>query len=162
MRELRAQISPHFVYNALTTIASFVRSGSRAGPGPAGDVRRVHPAPLARPGADFPDTSLAGEFRSVEAYLTLARAVLGDRLRVQVRVAPEALPVPVPVLALQPLVENAVQHGSSGPRTGLVQVSGEAEATSARIAVDDDGPGMSPSTRAVLAGTAEGAPGWRW
>ena len=108
-------------------------------------------------GGDY--VPLAGEFRAVEAYLTLARAVLGPRLRVQVRVAPEVLPVPVPVLALQPLVENAVQHGveRSGDG-GLVQVSGEAEGDVCVIVVEDDGPGMSPERAgAVLAGTAEGA-----
>jgi two-component system LytT family sensor kinase len=156
LRALRAQISPHFVYNALTTIASFVRSD----PARARDLLETFAEfirhSLAARGDYVP---LAGEFRSVEAYLTLARAVLGERLRVQVRVAPEVLPVPVPVLALQPLVENAVQHGvERSPDGGLVQVSGEAEGDVCVITVDDDGPGMSPEhARAVLAGTAEGA-----
>ncbi|ANY09829.1 hypothetical protein AFB00_05880 [Pseudonocardia sp. HH130630-07] len=156
LRELRAQISPHFVYNALTTIASFVRSD----PARARDLLETFADFIRHSLAARGDyTSLAGEFRSVEAYLTLARAVLGERLRVQVRVAPEVLPVPIPVLALQPLVENAVQHGverSTGG--GLVQVSGEAEGDVCVIAVEDDGPGMAPEhARAVLAGTAEGA-----
>ncbi|WP_308252840.1 histidine kinase [Pseudonocardia sp. ICBG601] len=156
MRALRAQISPHFVYNALTTIASFVRSD----PARARDLLETFAEfirhSLAARGDYVP---LAGEFRSVEAYLTLARAVLGERLRVQVRVAPEVLPVPVPVLALQPLVENAVQHGvERSADGGLVQVSGEAEGDVCVITVDDDGPGMSPEhARDVLAGTAEGA-----
>ncbi|MFC4460493.1 sensor histidine kinase [Pseudonocardia nematodicida] len=156
LRELRAQISPHFVYNALTTIASFVRSD----PARARDLLETFAEFIRHSLAARGDyTSLAGEFASVEAYLTLARAVLGERLRVQVRVAPEVLPVPIPVLALQPLVENAVQHGvERTPDGGLVQVSGEAEADVCVIAVEDDGPGMSPEhARAVLAGTAEGA-----
>ncbi|MBP2370748.1 sensor histidine kinase [Pseudonocardia parietis] len=156
LRELRAQISPHFVYNALTTIASFVRSD----PARARDLLETFAEFIRHSLAARGDyTPLAGEFRSVEAYLTLARAVLGDRLRVQVRVAPEVLPVPVPVLALQPLVENAVQHGvEKTPDGGLVQVSGEAEGDVCVIAVEDDGPGMNPEhARAVLAGTAEGA-----
>ena len=156
LRALRAQISPHFVYNALTTIASFVRSD----PARARDLLETFAEFIRHSLAARGDyTTLAGEFRSVEAYLTLARAVLGDRLRVQVRVAPEVLPVAIPVLALQPLVENAVQHGverSSGG--GLVQVSGEAEGDECVVAVEDDGPGMSPEhARDVLAGTAEGS-----
>ncbi|SFM94007.1 two-component system, LytT family, sensor kinase [Pseudonocardia ammonioxydans] len=156
LRELRTQISPHFVYNALTTIASFVRSD----PARARDLVETFAEFIRHSLAARGDyTPLAEEFRSVEAYLTLARAVLGERLRVQVRVAPEVLPVPVPVLALQPLVENAVQHGvEKDPDGGLVQVSGEAEGDVCVIAVEDDGPGMSPEhARAVLAGTAEGA-----
>ncbi|MEJ8278484.1 sensor histidine kinase [Pseudonocardia spirodelae] len=155
LRALRAQISPHFVYNALTTIASFVRSD----PARARDLLETFAEFIRHSLARGDYVSLAGEFRSVEAYLTLARAVLGDRLRVQVRVAPEVLPVPVPVLALQPLVENAVQHGvERSADGGLVQVSGEAEGDVCVITVDDDGPGMSPEhARAVLAGTAGGA-----
>ena len=156
LRELRAQISPHFVYNALTTIASFVRSD----PSRARDLLETFAEFIRHSLAARGDyTPLADEFRSVEAYLTLARAVLGERLRVQVRVAPEVLPVPIPVLALQPLVENAVQHGvERTPDGGLVQVSGEAEGDVCVIAVEDDGPGMNPEhARAVLAGTAEGA-----
>lgn len=151
LRALRAEISPHFVYNALTTVASFVRS----------DPDRAHDLLL-----DFADyirhglgrhgdyTTLAQEFGGIEAYLALARAVLGERLRVQVRVAPEVLPVAVPFLVLQPLVENAVQHGvelSGG--SGTVQVSGEALGPDCVITIEDDGPGMDPEfARTVLAG----------
>ena len=156
LRTLRAQISPHFVYNALTTIASFVRSD----PARARDLLQSFAEFIRHSLAARGDyTTLAGEFRSVEAYLTLARAVLGDRLHVQVRVAPEVLPVPVPVLVLQPLVENAVQHGveRSGDG-GTVQVSGEARGDDCLVVVEDDGPGMAPEhAAAVLAGTAEGA-----
>ncbi|MGE3287388.1 MAG: sensor histidine kinase [Pseudonocardia sp.] len=155
LRALRAEISPHFVYNALTTVASFVRS----------DPDRAHDLLL-----DFADytrhglghhgdyTTLAQEFGGIEAYLALARAVLGERLRVQVRVAPEVLPVVVPFLVLQPLVENAVQHGvelSGG--SGTVQVSGEALGPDCVITIEDDGPGMDPDVaRAMLAGTGGG------
>ncbi|MGQ0574412.1 MAG: sensor histidine kinase [Pseudonocardia sp.] len=155
LRALRAEISPHFVYNALTTVASFVRS----------DPERAHDLLL-----DFADytrhglgrhgdyTTLAQEFGGIEAYLALARAVLGERLRVLVRVAPEVLPVVVPFLVLQPLVENAVQHGielSGG--SGTVQVSGEAVGSECVITVEDDGPGMEPEfARAVLAGSGDG------
>ena len=94
---------------------------------------------LARSG-DY--TTVAGEFAAIEAYLALARAVLGDRLRVQVRIAPEILPVALPYLALQPLVENAVRHGVElAADGGLVQVTGEAQGSECVISVEDDGPG---------------------
>ena len=111
VRALRAQISPHFVYNALNAIASFVRT----------DPDRARDLLL-----DFADftrysfrrhgeyTTLEEELRSIERYLVLEQARFGDRLRVTLRIAPEVLPVTVPVLSLQPLVENAVRHGLAG------------------------------------------------
>jgi two-component system, LytTR family, sensor kinase len=156
LRALRAEISPHFVYNALTTIASFVRSDATRARELLLDFALYIRHNLARHGEY---TTLAGEFRAVEAYLALARAVLGERLRVQVRIAPEVLPVAIPFLALQPLVENAVQHGVEHREGGgSVQVSGEAQGEDCVIAVEDDGPGMSPErAEDVLAGRGTGA-----
>nr|WP_051580522.1 histidine kinase [Pseudonocardia acaciae] len=156
LRALRAEISPHFVYNSLTAIASFVGSDPERARDLMLDFAAYARHSLARHG-DY--TTVAGEFQAIEAYLALARAVLGDRLRVQVRIAPEILPVAVPYLALQPLVENAVRHGveltSAG---GLVQVAGQAEGSECVITVEDDGPGMDPEYAAdVLAG--RGKPG---
>jgi two-component system LytT family sensor kinase len=156
LRALRAEISPHFMYNAMTVIASLVRS----------DPERSHELML-----DFADfiryglarhrdyTTVADEFHAIETYLALQRAVLGDRLRVQIRVAPEVLAVAIPYLVLQPLVENAVRHGIEPRRTpdsaapGMVQVRGEAEGTDLVISVEDDGVGMDPDeAAAILAG----------
>ncbi|MER6583568.1 histidine kinase, partial [Nonomuraea sp. NPDC001023] len=104
MRALRAQISPHFVYNALTTIASFVRTNPKRARELLLDfadfsryaLRRAH---------DF--TTLADELTCVDRYLLLERARFGDKLRFSLQVAPEVLPVPVPFLCLQPLVDPA-------------------------------------------------------
>ncbi|GAA0534799.1 sensor histidine kinase [Saccharopolyspora thermophila] len=156
LRALRAEISPHFMYNAMTVIASLVRS----------DPERSHELML-----DFADfiryglarhrdyTTVADEFHAIETYLALQRAVLGERLRVQIRVAPEVLAVAIPYLVLQPLVENAVRHGIE-PRftpgsdsSGVVQVRGEAEGNDLVISVEDDGVGMDPAkAEAILAG----------
>jgi two-component system, LytTR family, sensor kinase len=158
LRALRAEISPHFVYNALTTIASFVRSDPDRARELILDFALYIRHNLARRGEY---TTLAGEFRAVEAYLALARAVLGERLRVQVRIAPEVLPVAIPFLALQPLVENAVQHGvERAEGGGSVQVSGECHGEDCVIAVEDDGPGMPPDhARDVLAGRGDSSLG---
>ena len=156
LRALRAEISPHFVYNSLTAIASFVASDPERARELMLDFAAYTRHSLARHGEY---TTVAGEFEAIEAYLALARAVLGDRLRVQVRIAPEILPVALPYLALQPLVENAVRHGVElTGASGLVQVSGEAEGTECVITVEDDGPGMAADYAAeVLAG--RGRPG---
>jgi two-component system LytT family sensor kinase len=154
VRALRAQISPHFIYNALTAIASYVRTDPE------------HARELLLEFADFTRysfrrhgdfTTLAEELRSVDRYLTLERARFGDRLHVKVRVAPEVLPVVVPFLCLQPIVENAVRHGLEGkPGAGHITILAENEVSECRISVEDDGLGAEPAhLRAVLAGTAD-------
>jgi two-component system LytT family sensor kinase len=153
LRALRAEISPHFVYNALTVIASMVRSDPDRSRELMLDFADYTRYSLARHGEY---TTVAEEFHAVEMYLALQRAVLGDRLRVQVRVAPEVLAVAVPYLVLEPLVENAIRHGVE-PRSepGVVQVRGEALGNECVISVEDDGPGMDPEhVHEILAGRA--------
>ncbi|MDN5861506.1 MAG: histidine kinase [Pseudonocardia sp.] len=154
MRALRAEISPHFVYNSLTAIASFVESDPERARDLMLDFAEYTRHSLAR-GGDY--TTVAGEFAAIEAYLALARAVLGDRLTVALRIAPEILPVALPYLTLQPLVENAVRHGVElTAHGGLVQVHGEAAGSECILTVEDDGPGMDPDHAAdVLAGRGD-------
>lgn len=147
VRALRAQISPHFIYNALTAIASFVRT----------DPERARDLILEfaeftrysfRAHGEF--TTLAEELRSIDRYLTIERARFGDRLQVRLQIAPEVLPVHLPFLCLQPLVENAVRHGlSRKPGLGTVSIDARDAGTECHITVEDDGVGMDP---AVLTG----------
>ncbi|MCA2220620.1 histidine kinase [Nonomuraea aurantiaca] len=151
VRALRAQISPHFIYNSLTTIASFVRT----------DPERARELLLEF--ADFTRysfrrhgefTTLAEELRSIDRYLILERARFGDQLQVTLRIAPEVLPVAVPFLCLQPLVENAVRHGlESKNGVGRITIVAEDAGAECRINVEDDGLGMEPDNlRRILAG----------
>jgi two-component system, LytTR family, sensor kinase len=153
VRALRAQISPHFIYNALTAIASFVRT----------DPERARELILEfaeftrysfRAHGDF--TTLAEELRSIDRYLTIERARFGERLQVRLQIAPEVLPVGLPFLCLQPLVENAVRHGLSGkPGTGTVSISARDAGAECHIMVEDDGVGMDPAV--LLGGDTEEA-----
>jgi two-component system LytT family sensor kinase len=158
MRALRAQISPHFVYNSLTTIASFVRTD----PERARELL-IDFADFAR--YSFRDrrdfTTLAEELRSIDRYLLLERARFGDeRLRFSVEIAPEVLPVAVPFLSLQPLVENAIRHGMQyGTERFHVRIVARDAGAEAAISVEDDGVGMDPGKlRALLAEGRESAP----
>ncbi|NMO00719.1 histidine kinase [Gordonia sp. TBRC 11910] len=138
---LRAQISPHFIYNALNTIASFVRT----------DPDRARELIL-----DFADftrysfraageyTLLADELRNIDRYLTLERARFGSTLTVKLQIAPEVLNVVLPFLALQPLVENAVRHGLAGRRSGTITITAVDAGSDCVISVEDDGVGMDP------------------
>ncbi|USQ78210.1 sensor histidine kinase [Ornithinimicrobium faecis] len=142
IRALRAQISPHFIYNSLGAIASYVRTDPE------------HARELLLEFADFTRysfrrhgefTTLAEELRSIERYLTLEQARFGGRLEVTLRVSPEVLPVAVPFLCLQPLVENAVRHGLEGRQgTGRITIVAEDAGNEASISIEDDGVGMEP------------------
>jgi two-component system, LytTR family, sensor kinase len=151
VRALRAQISPHFIYNSLGAIASFVRT----------DPDRARELLLEF--ADFTRysfrrhgeyTTLAEELRSVERYLLLEQARFGDRLRVTLRIAPEVLPVAVPFLCIQPLVENAVRHGlESAEGGGHIRIAARDLGQECVIEVEDDGAGEDPDVvRRALAG----------
>ena len=149
LRALRAQISPHFIYNSLTAVASFTRT----------DPDRARELLLEfadftryalRRGGEF--TTLAEELRNTERYLVLEQARFGERLTVSLRVAPEVLPVAVPFLVVQPLVENAVRHGLEGhPGIVTVSISATDGGRDAVISIDDDGAGSDPDViRAAL------------
>ncbi|HET7173899.1 MAG TPA: histidine kinase [Nocardioidaceae bacterium] len=153
VRALRAQISPHFIYNSLTAIASFVRT----------DPERARELLLEF--ADFTRysfrrhgefTTLAEELRSIERYLMLEKARFGDRLHITLRVAPEALPATVPFLSLQPLVENAVRHGLEGMVDGgRITIIAENAGHDVLITVEDNGAGEDAErVRRALAGDA--------
>ncbi|MDX6228773.1 MAG: two-component system, LytTR family, sensor kinase [Frankiales bacterium] len=150
VRALRAQISPHFVYNSLTAIASFVRTDPEQARELLLEFAEFTRYSFRRHG-EF--TTLAEELRSIDRYLVLERARFGDRLGVTLRVAPEVLPVVVPFLCLQPLVENAVRHGLEGKEgIGHVTITAEDSGNDAVICIEDDGVGMDPEKlRLVLA-----------
>jgi two-component system LytT family sensor kinase len=148
---LRAQISPHFIYNALTAIESFVRS----------DPDRARELLVAF--ADFTRysfrshgqfTTLADELRLVDIYLDLERARFGDRFDVTLRVAPEVLSVRVPSLILQPIVENAIRHGLEPTHRGRLRIDVTDEDSEACLTVEDDGVGADPTrVMRILSGT---------
>lgn len=149
LRALRAQISPHFIYNSLAAIASFVRT----------DPDRARELLLEF--ADFtryalrrggPFTTLQEELRNVERYLVLEQARFGERLQVSLLIAPEVLAVKVPYLAVQPLVENAVRHGLAEKEgVGHVTITATDRGSLAEITIEDDGIGSDPERiRGVL------------
>ncbi|MGH3564805.1 MAG: sensor histidine kinase [Pseudonocardia sp.] len=143
VRALRAQISPHFIYNALTTISMFIRT----------DPARARE--LLMDFADFTRysfrtagefTTLKDELANIERYIALEKARFSDRLDVKLRIAPEVLQVVLPFLALQPLIENAVRHGlGSKPNGGTITITAENAGSECVIVVEDDGVGMDPA-----------------
>ncbi|NKX56638.1 sensor histidine kinase [Arthrobacter mobilis] len=155
VRALRAQISPHFIYNSLNAIASYILTDP------------VRARELVIEFADFTRysfrrhgdfTTLAEELKSIDRYLLLERARFGDRLAVSLQIGPEVLSTVVPFLSLQPLVENAVRHGIEAKEgAGRITITARDDGAYAVVTVEDDGVGMDPEhLRTVLAGHAPG------
>ncbi|MTV25841.1 GAF domain-containing protein [Nitriliruptoraceae bacterium ZYF776] len=154
LEALRAQINPHFLFNTLNTIASRVRTDPE-------EARQL----LVRL-ADFFRYAVrqhghlaefAQEYAFVRTYVTLEQARFGDRLQVHFDVDPQVLGVEVPVLVIQPLVENAIKHGvSSKVGRGHVTLRARVDplARALDVVVRDDGVGMDPAT---LDGAVRGA-----
>ncbi len=139
---LRAQINPHFLFNTLNTIASKARTDAE-------DARQL----LLRLSDFFryairQDGHFAGfgeEYFFVRTYLALEQARFGDRLRVRYDVDPQVLGVQVPVLTIQPLVENAVKHGLAdkvGGGTVTLRARVDPLRRTTVIQVRDDGAGI--------------------
>ncbi len=143
LRALRMQLNPHFLFNALNTIAMLVRKedGHAAVRMLAGlsDLLRYA---LDDDAAD--EVPLAGELAFLDRYLAIERTRFGDRLRVTVDVDAHVLDALVPNLILQPLVENAVRYGVA-PRAagGAICISASRTGSELVLAVSDDGPGLA-------------------
>jgi two-component system LytT family sensor kinase len=152
---LRAQISPHFVYNALAAVANSIHEKPEEARELLTDFSEFIRYAFR---AERPYVTLQDELHYVGKYLRLEEARFGDRLEIRVEVAPDVLPVVVPALSLQPLVENAVRHGiePNGGR-GLVSIVAADVEADVELRVSDSGPGMAPErVREVLAGASGG------
>lgn len=144
LEALRLEIQPHFLFNTLNSIAALIRlqSNEKALDMLLG-LGALMRATIDRP----PDhlTTLATEVDFVRQYLDLQGARFGDRLDVTFAVDPAALPLMVPSFLLQPLVENALRHGvARRPGRAHIDVRAAVEAGALRVAVSDDGAGLTP------------------
>lgn len=155
VRALRAQISPHFIYNSLNAIASFINTDPVRARELVVEFADFTRYSFRRHG-DF--TTLAEELRCIDRYLLLERARFGDRVQVSLQIAPEVLSTVIPFLSLQPLVENAVRHGleaKEGP--GHISLTAHDSGAFAEVTIEDDGVGMDPDElRSMLAGHSDG------
>ena len=142
LRALRAQVSPHFIHNSLTAIAGLINTE----PEMARDLVVTFADFLRASFRTQTDlTTVAEELRLVEAYLTLEQARFGSRFAVSLNIAPESLPVRLPFLSVQPLVENAIRHGlESRSGEGVLRIVAENAGPEITISVADDGVGIDP------------------
>lgn len=140
LRALQSQIHPHFLFNALNALYGIIPREAR---GARDTVLNL--ADIFRYFLDTRKTQvpLSEEMRIVAAYLDIERLRLGDKLRTEIDVAPDALDIAIPVLSIQPIVENAVKHGvaplSSG---GVVAIEVRRDGDGLHVSVSDTGRGF--------------------
>jgi LytS/YehU family sensor histidine kinase len=137
---LRSQLRPHFLFNTLNAISVFVtEDADRA------QQMILRLSTLLRRSLDEEahEVPLRQEMAFVQDYLDIQHWRFGDRLRVSVDVDSAVLEARVPVLLLQPLLENAIEHGRSDDRCTSVVLSAVREGEVLQITLEDDGPGVA-------------------
>jgi two-component system sensor histidine kinase LytS len=150
LRALRAQLNPHFLFNALTTVGYLVQVAPDRALATLLRLTELLRAVLRPTAGEL--VPLSEELEIVTAYLAIEQARFEERLRVTVDVSDEARAVRVPALLIQPLVENAVKHGIAPLRAGgdvivwaRVESDGEGGgAPTLHLSVSDSGAGVSP------------------
>jgi len=142
---LRAQLHPHFLFNALNAISALIhKDATRA------DRMLARLSELLRLAIDTaatPEVRLIDEIEFVKRYLEIERMRFGDRLDVSVDLSVETYDAMVPNMLLQPLVENAVRHGvAPHPGPGRVEIKAARDGQRLGIVVRDSGAGISAKT----------------
>jgi two-component system, LytTR family, sensor kinase len=141
VRALQARMSPHFLFNALNTLAALATVAPREIPRAAGRLRRFLRASFDQHEQVL--VPLEEELAVVRAYLDIESLRLGNRLKVEEIIDPGANDVLTPPFSLQPLVENAVQHGlQSSPNAGRLRLTVRLVGQSLEMSVSDDGQGV--------------------
>jgi hypothetical protein len=150
LETLQAQIRPHFLFNTLNALAVLARRGDGAAADRAiGDLGELLRTSFeAPPGHEI---TLAEELAFVERYVALQRLRFSDRLQVAWHIEDETRRARVPALLLQPLVENAIEHGLASAEGGTVSVSARRAGDALEIEVTDEGGGFT-----AAAGTGRG------
>jgi two-component system LytT family sensor kinase len=138
---LQAQMNPHFLFNALNTVAALVRTDPVAAESTVENLSDVLRLTLRR--TEETVRTLGDEIDYLRAYLSIEKQRLGERLRIRWDVPEDLGPAELPPMTLQPLVENALRHGpGSRIEGGELRISAAARGGRLCLEVADDGPGF--------------------
>jgi signal transduction histidine kinase len=147
LRALQARIHPHFLFNALNALYGSIPREARAARRAVLHLAEIFRYLLKGEGGLIP---LEKELEIVEAYLEIESLRLGGRLCWKIDASPETRAALIPVLSLQPLVENAVRHGVAPfDRPGEVRISARTAGDHCEITVTDTGPGFAGEGKAA-------------
>jgi two-component system LytT family sensor kinase len=139
---LQRQIQPHFLFNALNTVAELARESPAIARRTLLDLSRLLRSAIDH--ADRPEVTLREELATLEPFLQIQRLRFCDSLDIRCDVSSEALDAHVPPMLLQPLIENAVRHGRTGRgERGRVLIAARVVTGRLLLKVEDDGPRSS-------------------
>src|SRR5262249_16666729 len=141
LQALRMQLNPHFLFNTLNSIASLVHEKPQAADDMISSLSEL--LRLALRGSDRQEVGLKEELQFLDRYLQIEQIRFGTRLRIEKEIEAGTLDALVPILILQPLVENAIKHGIEA-RLGLsiIRVTARQRDDSLRLTVSDNGAGF--------------------
>jgi two-component system, LytTR family, sensor kinase len=141
VRALQARMNPHFLFNALNALAALATVTPRQVPHAVGRLRK-----FLRASFDQPEQALIPleeELGVVRAYLDIEALRLGSRLKLEKTIQPGLANALLPPFSLQPIVENAVQHGIySTPQAGRLCIAISETGRWLEMSVSDDGRGV--------------------
>jgi two-component system, LytTR family, sensor kinase len=154
---LRMQLHPHFLFNTMHAIAGTIRDDPAAAEDMLAELADLLRHTVERP--DVHEVPLRDELDFIRRYLGIQKARLGDRLHVDIDAADATLDTLVPALVLQPLVENAIEHGIATRLSGgRLEIAARQNDTALTLTVTDDGPGIeSPAVESGIEPAAAGA-----
>jgi two-component system LytT family sensor kinase len=141
LKALRAQVNPHFLFNALNTISSFCRTNPTKARELIINLADFFRKTLRR---EENIVSLGDEIELIQSYLAIEKARFGERLKMFIDIPENLLQIKIPVLILQPLVENAIKHGiSPNPSGGNIFIKAVDFQDHIMLSVEDTGVGMT-------------------
>lgn len=151
LENLLGQLNPHFLFNSLNMISSYMYENVAAADRMISRLSDLLRATLNN--SHRLEVRLGEELEILEMYLEIMQARFQDKLKVEVSVGSESRDAMVPNLVLQPLVENALRHGiAKRPDGGRIDVSARTAGDRLRLLVVDDGPGLPEGTARMIKG----------
>jgi two-component system, LytTR family, sensor kinase len=141
LKALRAQINPHFLFNALNAIASFTKTDPERAEKMVELLSEIFRYTLQYSEREW--VKLSDELDFIAAYLEVERARFGRRLSTEISMEVETSGMLIPAMVVQTLVENAVKHGvSKMKKRGVIRISSVTDGTKLWVMVRDNGPGL--------------------
>jgi len=142
LQALRMQLQPHFLFNTLNGISTLILTNPQAAREMIGSLGQM--LRLSLDSGSKSEVPLEQELKFLDSYLEIAQMRFGDRLKVNQLISPETLKAMVPTFILQPLVENAIQHGIEPDTSqGTVEIRAEKVDDQLVLFVSDTGVGLA-------------------
>jgi two-component sensor histidine kinase len=142
LQALRMQLQPHFLFNTLNAISTLIQTNPRVAQEMVGSLGQM--LRLSLDSGSQAEVPLEQELKFLDSYLEIAQIRFGNRLKVNQHINPKTLKALVPTFILQPLVENAIQHGiEPDSAQGTVEICAEQTADQLTLSVSDTGIGLT-------------------